>query len=86
MPIWMRSQDRLQLHHATTDSTVPVAVSEQLQRQMEAAGRPSELYLYEGDNHNIAVNFYTAMERSLSFFDAHVKGVGGKQRVTCQQP
>jgi dienelactone hydrolase len=63
----------LQLHHATTDSTVPVAVSEQLQRQMEAADRLSELYLYEGDNHNIAVNFYTAMDRSLEFFDTYVK-------------
>jgi len=65
----------LQLHHATTDSTVPVAGSEQLQRQMDEAGMLSELYLYEGDNHNIAVNFYTAMGRSLEFFDTHVKGV-----------
>lgn len=64
----------LQLHHSTTDSTVPVAVSEQLQRQMEAAGKSSELFLYAGDNHNIAVNFYTAMGRSLTFFDEHVKG------------
>jgi dipeptidyl aminopeptidase/acylaminoacyl peptidase len=64
----------LQLHHATTDEVVPVAVSELLQRQMEAAGKPSELYLYDGDNHNIAVNFYTAMGRSLEFFDTYVKG------------
>lgn len=63
----------LQLHHATTDSTVPVASSQLLQRQMEAAGQYSELYLYEGDNHNIAVNFFTAMERSLAFFDEHVR-------------
>ena len=65
----------LQLHHATTDSTVPVAVSELLQKQMEEAGEASELFLYEGDNHNIAVNFYTAMGSSLDFFDKHVKGV-----------
>jgi dipeptidyl aminopeptidase/acylaminoacyl peptidase len=63
----------LQLHHATTDGTVPVAGSELLQSQMEAAGQYSELYLYEGDNHNIAVNFYTAMELSLSFFDEYVR-------------
>lgn len=64
----------LQLHHATTDEIVPVAVSELLQGQMESVGKPSELYLYDGDNHNIAVNFYTAMGRSLEFFDSHVKG------------
>jgi alpha-beta hydrolase superfamily lysophospholipase len=67
----------LQLHHATTDSTVPATGSEQLNRQMEAAGMTSELYLYEGDNHNIAANFYTAMGRSLDFFDTYVKGAAG---------
>jgi dipeptidyl aminopeptidase/acylaminoacyl peptidase len=65
----------LQLHHATTDEVVPVAVAELLQGQMEAAGKQSELYLYHGDNHNIAVNFYTAMGRSLELFDTYVKGV-----------
>lgn len=65
----------LQLHHATTDEIVPAASSALLHAQMEAAGRPSELYLYEGDNHNISINFYTAMRRSLEFFDRYVKGV-----------
>jgi dipeptidyl aminopeptidase/acylaminoacyl peptidase len=65
----------LQLHHATTDDVVPSAVSELLQGQMERAGQYSELYLYDGDNHNIAVNFYTAMGRSLAFFDEYVKGI-----------
>lgn len=64
----------IQLHHGTNDSSVPAAASELLQAQMEAAGLPSELFIYEGDNHNISANFYTAMRRSLAFFDAHVKG------------
>jgi dipeptidyl aminopeptidase/acylaminoacyl peptidase len=64
----------LQLHHATTDSTVPVAGSQLFHSQMESAGQYSELFLYEGDNHNIAVNFFLAMDRSLDFFDEYVKG------------
>ena len=64
----------LQLHHATTDVVVPYATSELLHQQMKSFGQYSELYFYEGDNHNIAVNFYTAMGRSLEFFDEHVKG------------
>lgn len=64
----------LQIHHATTDKTVPVAASTLLQARMEAAGRTSELFLYEGDNHNISVNFYTAMRRTVEFFDRFVKG------------
>jgi dipeptidyl aminopeptidase/acylaminoacyl peptidase len=64
----------LQLHHATTDTSVPVEFSEILYDQMIAAGQPVELYLYEGDNHNLYANFWTAMQRSLDFFDLHVKG------------
>ncbi|MGD2078773.1 MAG: alpha/beta fold hydrolase [Chloroflexota bacterium] len=64
----------LQLHHATTDSSVPVEFSQILYDQAQAAGVPVELYLYEGDNHNIFANFWTAMQRSIDFFDQHVKG------------
>jgi fermentation-respiration switch protein FrsA (DUF1100 family) len=68
----------LQLHHATTDSSVPFAFSETLYEQVQAAGVPVELYLYEGDNHNIFANFWTAMQRSIDFFDLHVKGERGE--------
>lgn len=66
----------LQLHHATTDTTVPVEYSETLYEQVLEAGRPAELYLYEGDNHNLFANFWTAMGRSIEFFDTYVKGGG----------
>jgi fermentation-respiration switch protein FrsA (DUF1100 family) len=66
----------LQLHHGTADTSVPVEFSEILQTQMDAAGQPVELYLYEGDNHNISVNFNTAMQRSIQFFDTYVKAAG----------
>jgi dipeptidyl aminopeptidase/acylaminoacyl peptidase len=67
----------LQLHHATTDTTVPVEFSETLYEQVQAAGVPVELYLYEGDNHNLFASFWTAMQRSIDFFDHYVKGEGG---------
>jgi uncharacterized protein len=63
----------LQLHHGTADSSVPAAASLWLQTAMEAAGIPYELYLYEGDNHNLSASFNTAMQWSIAFFDAHVK-------------
>lgn len=66
----------LQLHHATTDASVPAEFSEILYEQVQAAGVPVELYLYEGDNHNIFANFWTAMRRSIAFFDTYVKGNG----------
>jgi len=64
----------IQLHHGTADTSVPVEFSETLKTQIEEAGKPVELYLYENDNHNIANSFGTAMVRSIQFFDTFVKG------------
>jgi dipeptidyl aminopeptidase/acylaminoacyl peptidase len=64
----------IQLHHGTADTSVPVAYSETLYAQIQAAGRPVELFVYRNDNHNISVNFRTAMARSIQFFDTYVKG------------
>jgi len=64
----------LQLHHSTTDESVPVILSELLYSEALAAGMTAELYLYEGDDHDITANFSTAMQRSIEFFDDYVKG------------
>jgi dipeptidyl aminopeptidase/acylaminoacyl peptidase len=68
----------LQIHHATGDQSVPVVFSESFYARLQAAGQPAELYIYEGDNHNISANFGTAAQRSVDFFDRHVKGVSGE--------
>jgi dipeptidyl aminopeptidase/acylaminoacyl peptidase len=63
----------IQLHHGTADSSVPVEFSETLYSQVLAVELPVELHLYEGDDHNIATYFSTAIQRSVDFFDAYVK-------------
>jgi len=63
----------IQLHHARGDATVPVEFSEILYEQGQDAGMPIELFAYPGDNHNILVNFNTAMARSVAFFDRWLK-------------
>lgn len=65
----------LQLHHGTNDHSVPLAYSERLHAQMQAAGQPSELFVYQGDDHNLSGNLGTALQRSVAFFDQHVKGI-----------
>jgi len=67
----------LQLHHGTADESVPVEYSENLHVQLQGVGQTAELYLYAGDNHNISNSFGTAMQRSVQFFDQHVKGTSG---------
>ncbi len=64
----------LQLHHGTSDTSVPVEYSEDLYAQLQAEGVASELYIYEGDDHNLIGNFSAAMRRSVAFFDLYVKG------------
>lgn len=66
----------IQLHHGTADADVPVEFSTMLNDQLKAAGKPVEYYIYEGDNHNLSVNFDTAMQRSIAFFDAALKPRG----------
>lgn len=63
----------LQLHHGTADTSVPVLFSEKLALQMKAADKEVELFVYPGDDHNLANNFNTAMQRSVEFFDKHLK-------------
>ena len=63
----------LQLHHGTEDEDVPLDFSIRLAEQARAVGKIADLYTYEGDNHNIATNFYTAMGRTIEFFDFILK-------------
>ncbi len=63
----------IQLHHGTADTSVPVAFSENLEKELKAAGKPVELYIYEGDDHNIANNLGVALDRSVAFFDTYLK-------------
>lgn len=64
----------IQLHHGTADASVPVEFSQMLEQQIQDVDGAVELYLYQGDNHNISRNFRTAMTRSIQFFDKYVKG------------
>lgn len=63
----------VQLHHGTADTSVPLEFSEKLDKELKAAGKESELFVYQGDDHNFANNFNIAIERSVAFFDKYLK-------------
>ena len=63
----------IQLHHSSSDATVPVEFSQKLYNQILETGEAAELFLYKGDNHNLHANFGTAMRRSIVFFDAYLQ-------------
>lgn len=64
----------LQLHHGTADESVPTEFSTNLALQVRELGLIADLYIYDGDNHNISQNFTGALLRSIDFFDIYVKG------------
>jgi uncharacterized protein len=63
----------VQLHHGTNDSSVPLAFSEILNQQIQEAGKYVELYVYEGDDHNLSNYFNQVMNRTIEFFDEYLK-------------
>lgn len=63
----------LELHHGTADEDVPLDFSIRLAEMARNAGQTADLYIYEGDNHNISANFSIAMERTIKFFDSYLK-------------
>lgn len=63
----------VQLHHGTADTSVPIAFSRTLYQQLLDAGKTVEYYEYEGDDHNLAKYFSTAMQRTLEFYDRYLK-------------
>jgi dipeptidyl aminopeptidase/acylaminoacyl peptidase len=63
----------VQLHHGTADESVPTEFSQILYDQLQAAGKVSELFLYEGDNHNLSNYFSAAMQRTIEFYDRYLK-------------
>jgi dipeptidyl aminopeptidase/acylaminoacyl peptidase len=63
----------LQLHHGTSDNSVPHEFSEILEKQMKKENKEVQLYIYQGDDHNITSNFNIAMKRSVEFFDKYLK-------------
>lgn len=62
----------LQLHHGTADESVPLLFSQNLEKQMKDAGKEVELFVYEGNDHNLGQSFSQAMQRSIDFFNKHL--------------
>lgn len=64
----------IQLHHAKGDETVPWEYSQSLTDKLNAIGKPVELFLYDGSNHNLSgAPFSIAMARSVQFFKDHLQ-------------
>lgn len=65
----------VQLHTGGSDEEVPPDFSVRLKEKLASLGKVVEYYNYPGGDHNISSpNFELAIQRSIQFFDTHVKG------------
>lgn len=63
----------IQLHHGTSDTSVPYEFSQKLESELTGIGKNAEIFIYPGDDHNLSRSFGTAMSRSVEFFDQYLK-------------
>jgi dipeptidyl aminopeptidase/acylaminoacyl peptidase len=63
----------VQLIHGTADTSVPYEFSQTLTQQLREAGKEVELIIYEGDDHNLSVNFGGAMLNTLRFYERYLQ-------------
>lgn len=64
----------IQLHHGTSDTSVPLEFSQKLDTLLRNNSKVVEFYKYEGDDHNLSNNLSVALTRSVDFFDKYLKG------------
>ena len=59
----------VQLHHGSSDSSVPFELSVSLNEALLNAGKKTELFIYPGADHNLyGADFDAAMARTVEFF------------------
>lgn len=71
----------VQIHYGTEDGKdlggTPPEWSRKLYEALAAAGRPAEIFAYEGEKHSFVGDPWVAlMERTAHFYDEHVKASG----------
>lgn len=62
------------IHHGTADKDVPLEWSQRFFDRAQAAGKEVDLRIYENEPHEFIKEWPVVMERSLEFFDEHVRG------------
>lgn len=64
-----RVQIPVNIQHGTADESVPYEWGVALRDRMVSAARTINFYSYEGDNHDIANNWSTALNRDVKLFE-----------------
>lgn len=69
-----RIKTPMMIHHGTADDSVPIEWSDRLDEQLRSLGKNVEYYVYDGQPHEFTSSWGQVMQRTVDFFDRHVKG------------
>lgn len=61
------------IHHGTTDESVPLAWSERAAKALQDVQKNTVFHIYPNEPHEFIDAWPTVMQRTVSFFDEHVK-------------
>ena len=65
------------IHHGDADTITPLEWAYNIEAGLQEAGKPVEMHVYEGAGHSFqGYYFELMMNRTLEFFDEHVRGAG----------
>ncbi|QQR79237.1 MAG: alpha/beta fold hydrolase [Candidatus Moraniibacteriota bacterium] len=68
-----RIRTPIQTHHGTSDESVEIMWSDELDDWLTEADKEHEYLVYPGEPHEFIMAWPTVMSRTLAFFDQHVK-------------
>lgn len=63
----------VQIDVGTADGVVPMSFSTGLRDKLQQQGKSVVYFVYPGADHNLSPDFSLAMQRTIAFFDAHLK-------------
>ena len=66
-------QTPILLHHGTADESVPIEWSEESVQALTDLNKDITFYVYEGEPHEFAAAWPLVMQRTVEFFDQHLK-------------
>jgi len=61
------------LHHGTADDSVPIEWSNRMNQLLVEKGKDIAYYIYEGQPHEFTTSWSLVMQRTVDFFDKHLK-------------
>lgn len=62
----------VQIHHGTSDMSVPIEWSEKLADILKESGKKAKLFIYKGEKHEFIKDWPVVMKRAKDFFDENL--------------